>query len=120
MKSIVPTLEEYVKAGYPAETYEERFRGFKAGDVLDDEAIRKNQEEFARKQSEKDELKEEDLKLLELPNLKQIAKQHKVKFSKDVTKDDLIVSIMDEIKKPPPLPPPTKPEKEEPQSGTEG
>ena len=57
----------------------------------------------------KSELTEEDLKLLELPELKLIAKQHKVKFAKDVTKDGIIVSIMDEIKRPPP-PPISKPE----------
>jgi len=97
-KPIVPTLEEYVKAGYHAENYEFRFCGFKAGDIFDEEEIRKNQEEFLKQ-------KEEDLNLLELPDLMVIAKQHKVKFAKTVTKPELIISIMDEIKKPPPPPP---------------
>jgi hypothetical protein len=103
---IVPTLEEYIKAGYHAENYERRFCGFKAGDTLDEEAIRKNQDEQDRQQNDKkDELKEEDLQLLELPDLKAIAKQRKIQFVKTVTKPELIASIMATPPQPPPPPP---------------
>jgi hypothetical protein len=120
-QSIVPTLEEYTKAGYPADTYENRFLGFKSGDKFDEDAIRKNQEEAKRKAEEelrqkeeqkKDILKEDDLKLLELPELKAIAKSRKITGPKNVTKEGLIKLLLDEEPPPPPHTDPPPPGEE--------
>lgn len=105
-KGLVPTLDEYVSAGYPAEMYEERFKGFKAGDVFDEEQIRKNQD-AARKEAEEEkrnQLTVEDLKILDPKELRAIAKKHKVAFTKDTTPEELITSIIAQIKKPPEQP----------------
>jgi hypothetical protein len=65
----------------------------------------------AQGEPEKERLKKEDLELLDAKQLKAIAKERKIPFAKDVTPEELVVSIMadEEIKKPPP-PPTSKPE----------
>jgi hypothetical protein len=70
------------------------------------EPAQKPEEKQEEKQEEKkDELKEEDLQLLELPDLKAIAKHHKIQFAKNVTKPELIISIMAAPPQEPPPPP---------------
>jgi hypothetical protein len=70
------------------------------------------QKELIQQQGGKkdDRLKVEDLKLLDPKALKAIAKERKIEFPANVTKDQLITSIMEDedIKKPPP-PPPSEP-----------
>ena len=51
-----------------------------------------------------DELTEEDLKLLEPKELRAIAKQRKITFTKDTTPEQLIASIMATPPPPPELP----------------
>ena len=59
------------------------------------------------KLEKKDDLKEEDLQFLELPELRAIAKQHKITFVKTVTKPELIAMLTQPV--PPPPPPPELP-----------
>ena len=64
----------------------------------------KQQEE--KPEDKKDELKEEDLRLLEPKELRAIAKQRKITFTKDTTKEELILAL---TQPDPPPPPPELP-----------
>ncbi len=94
--TVVPTLEEYVKAGYKADTYEKRFFGLKAGDTYDGEKVKENLEQAEKEnKTNSPDLKEEDLKILGIKELKAMAGKREIKFDKDATKDELIKFILD-------------------------